>query len=183
MKTRPTLERPKTLGHLRSINRNMIIHFANQSQTCQLSRIKKRHSFQTFHDKKLWKVVHSIPGWTDIENAYRLSRASYVCVHIYIYIYIYMSSSWLAQHFNDLCYLLPVYIGIYRVGDNKRTVNTSTTTAHSFDQLGTENAWETLLYWFIIIIGALVCDNMYRYGRHFGSFYRNPIILEMVSIA
>ena len=33
--TRPTLERRKTLGHLRSINRNMIIHFANQSQTCQ----------------------------------------------------------------------------------------------------------------------------------------------------
>ena len=30
--TRPTLERRKTLGHLRSINRNMIIHFANQSQ-------------------------------------------------------------------------------------------------------------------------------------------------------
>ena len=31
--TRPTLERRKTLGHLRSINRN---NFANQSQTCQL---------------------------------------------------------------------------------------------------------------------------------------------------
>ena len=29
--TRPTLERRKTLGHLRSINRNMITHFANQS--------------------------------------------------------------------------------------------------------------------------------------------------------
>ena len=32
------------------------------------------------------------------------------------------------------------------------------------------------------MIWALVCDNMYRYGRHFGSFYRNPTILEMVSI-
>ena len=39
IKTRPTLERRKTLGHLRSINRNMIIHFANQSQTCQLLKI------------------------------------------------------------------------------------------------------------------------------------------------
>ena len=29
--TRPTLERRETLGHLRSINRNMITHFANQS--------------------------------------------------------------------------------------------------------------------------------------------------------
>ena len=30
--------------------------------------------------------------------------------------------------------------------------------------------WEC---WFIIMIWALVCDSMYRYGRHFGSFYRN----------
>ena len=40
--TRPTLERRKTLGHLRSINRNMIIHFANQSQTCQLLKMLTR---------------------------------------------------------------------------------------------------------------------------------------------
>ena len=40
--TRPTLERRNTLGHLRSINRNMIIHFANQSQTCQLLKILTR---------------------------------------------------------------------------------------------------------------------------------------------
>ena len=33
------------------------------------------------------------------------------------------------------------------------------------------------------MIGAVVCYNMYRYGRHFGSFYRNPTILETVSIA
>ena len=49
-KTRPTLERRKPLGHLRSINRDMIIHFANQSQTCQLLEI---FFFQTFHEKKL----------------------------------------------------------------------------------------------------------------------------------
>ena len=40
--TRPTLERRKTLGHLRSINRNVVIHFANQSQTCQLLKILTR---------------------------------------------------------------------------------------------------------------------------------------------
>ena len=62
--TRPALERRKTLGHLRSINRNMIIHFANQSQTCQLFKIKKKKKIQTFHEKKLWKVVQqSIQGW------------------------------------------------------------------------------------------------------------------------
>ena len=58
------------------------------------------------------------------------------------------------------------------MGDNKRTVNTSTT-PHISNQLGTENVCETLLCWFIIMIWALVCDNMYRYGRHFGSFCRN----------
>ena len=89
--TRPTLDRRKTLDHLRSINRNMIIHFANQSQTCQLLKILKTIFVQTFHEKKLWKVVQSIPGWTDIENPFRVSRASYI--YIYIYIYIYMSRS------------------------------------------------------------------------------------------
>ena len=72
------LERRKTLGHLRSINRNMIIHFANQSQTCEL--LKKKKKFRTFHEKNLWKVVQSIPDWTDRENPYRLSY--------YIYIYV-----------------------------------------------------------------------------------------------
>ena len=43
--TRPTLERRKTLGHLRSINRNMIIHFANQLQTSQLLKILKNNFF------------------------------------------------------------------------------------------------------------------------------------------
>ena len=168
------MERRKTLGHLRSINRNMIIHFTNQSHpweknchgeltvvtgpgpmiTAQsrlgevTAQSRRGHSsitassvwsrpghssitaqvtagcdhfghreltvssrwavtvvnfflmgrpanfwkflktfffFQTFHEKNLWKVVQSIPGWTDRENPYRLSRASYI--------YIYMSSS------------------------------------------------------------------------------------------
>ena len=30
------------------------------------------------------------------------------------------------------------------------------------------------------MIWALVCDNMYRYGRHFGSFYCHPTIVETV---
>ena len=71
-------------------------------------------------------------------------------------------------------------IGIYRVGDNRRTVNTSTT-PHVSDQLWTENEYETLLCWFIVVIWALFSDDMYRYGRHFRSFYRNPTILETIS--
>ena len=80
--TRPTLERRRTLGHLRSINCNMIIHFANQSQSCQLLRILKKHFFFKHFMERNCEVVQSIPGWTDIENPSRLSRAS--C----------MSSSW-----------------------------------------------------------------------------------------
>ena len=39
------------------------------------------------------------------------------------------------------------------------------------------DAHMTLLVW------VLVCNNMCRYERYFGSFYRNPTILEMVSTA
>ena len=43
-------EMPKTLGHFTSINPNMIIHFANQSETCQLLKFLKTFFFQTFHE-------------------------------------------------------------------------------------------------------------------------------------
>ena len=67
------------------------------------------------------------------------------------------------------------------VGDNRGTVKTSTT-PHISDQLGTENACKTLLCWVIVMIRVLVCNNMYRYKHHFGSFYHNLTILEAVSI-
>ena len=67
------------------------------------------------------------------------------------------------------------------VGDNRGTVKTSTT-PHISDQLGTGNACKTLLCWVIVMIRVLVCNNMYRYKHHFGSFYHNPTILEAVSI-
>ena len=72
----------------------MIIHFANQSQTCQLLKILKKNFFQTFHEKKLWKVVQSISGWTDIENPYRLLRVSYTYTDSICRV--------LGIHFNDL---------------------------------------------------------------------------------
>ena len=169
-KTRSTLECRKTLGHLTSINRNMVIHFANQSQTCQLLKNFKNLFFKHFM-KRNCEVVQSIPGWTDTENPYRLSRASYI--------YIYKICRVLAIHFNHLSQCTGM-IGIYRVGDNRRTINTSTT-PHISDQLWTENECKTLLCWFIVVTWALFSDNMYRYGRHFRSFYRNPTILETVS--
>ena len=87
-KTRPTLERRKTLGHLRSINRNMIIHFANQSQTCQLLKIKKKFFFSNFS----WKETVKNGAINPILNWYRKSISIIKSV---IYIYnIYMSGFW-----------------------------------------------------------------------------------------
>ena len=40
-----------------------------------------------------------------------------------------------------------------------------------------------LLCWFIVMIWDLVCNNVYWYERHFGSFYHDPTILKTVSIA
>ena len=104
----------------------------------------------------------------------------YVCyIYIYIYIWIYICVwvcvEYLASHF---CAISPE---IYRVGDNRRTVNTSTTPYIS-DQSGTENACKTQLGRFIVMIWVLACNNMYRYERHLGYFYDNPTILETVSI-
>ena len=43
------------------------------------------------------------------------------------------------------------------------------------DQLGTENVWETLLCWLIVVLW--VHKNMYRRERHFGSFHRYSSLL------
>ena len=92
IQTRPPLERRKTLGHLRSINPNMINHYASQSQTCQLLKILKNFFFS---NEKMWKVVQSITGWTDIQNLYRFS-----VVYIYIHIYVeFFASFWYVSKF------------------------------------------------------------------------------------
>ena len=111
------------------------------------------------------------------QSQVELIEKIHIDYHI-IYIYIYMSSYW-----HNILTISPRCVNRNLPGgDNKITVNTSTT-PHISDQLGTENACETLLYWFIVMIWAPVCENMYRYGRHFGSFYHDPTILETVSIA
>ena len=95
-----------------------------------------------------------------IENPYRLWRGWY------LYVYVYTPSSW--HHI--LMISAAVHIEIYRVGDNRGTVNTLKT-QHISDQLGTKkNVCKILLRWFIIMIWFLVCNNMYRYERHFGFF-------------
>ena len=102
----------------------------------------------------------------DIEN---LSHHIY---NIYMCVCSYISSSCIIFSRSVLWNIV-----IHRVGDNGRTVNTSTR-PHISGQLGTENACLTLLCWFIVMIWVLVCKNMYRcerYLTHFESFYHNPI--------
>ena len=57
---------------------------------------------------------------------------------------------------------LPLYIEIYRVSDNRRTVNMSTT-PHIFYQSGTENAckntYADLSSWYEFCF-AIICINM-----------------------
>ena len=134
--------------HLRSINPNMINHYTNQSQTCQLLKILKTIFFSNKENVKSDAINFRL-------NWYR----------IYIYIYV----EFLASHFKGWS------LEIYRVGNNRRTVNTSTT-PHISGQLGTKKSCKILLCWFIVMIWVLVCHNMYRYERHFGFFYRNPTI-------
>ena len=81
MNTRPALERRKTLGHLRSINRNMIIHFANQSQTCQLFKILKNFFFFKLFMKR------NCEKWCGQSQVVKI-HIDYQERHINIYIYL-----------------------------------------------------------------------------------------------
>ena len=92
-KTRPPLERRKTLGNLRSINPNMINHYASQSQTCQLLKILK-NIFFFFKQRKCEKWCNQV------ELIYKIHIDYRVVVYIYILYYIYVE--FLASHFNDL---------------------------------------------------------------------------------
>ena len=95
-------------------------------------------------------------------------RKSMSIIERVIYIYIERESYW------HIFAIPPVFIEIYRVGDNRRTANSSTS-LHISDQLGTENVWETLLCWLIVVLW--VRKNMYRRERHFGSFHRYSSLL------
>ena len=77
-----TSERRKTFGHLRSINRNMIIHFANQSQTCQLLKILKNISFSNIS----WKESE-VKWWN--QSQVELIKKIHIDYQEVIYIYIY----------------------------------------------------------------------------------------------
>ena len=83
--TRPPLERRKTLGHLRSINPNMINHYASQSQTCQLLKILKNFFFSNKENVKSGAIRL---------NWYTKSISIIDRSYIYIYDIIYMWSCW-----------------------------------------------------------------------------------------
>ena len=87
---------------------------------------------------------------------------------------IYISSSW-----HHIFAIPPVFIEIYRVGDNRRPVNSSTS-LHICDQLGTGNVWETLLCWFIVVLWVLVCK---KYVSIWTSFWIFPPVLVTAHVS
>ena len=101
-------------------------------------------------------------------------RKSMSIIEIYIYIYRVLGIIYSIYSRSLPCSAVQVFIEIYRVGDNRRTVNSSTS-LHISDQLGTENVWETLLCWLIVVLW--VRKNMYRRERHFWSFHRYSSLL------
>ena len=135
--------------------RSIVTHM-KKKETC-ISTVVLLHQYSTLvYDGNLniFSVCHSrqvnVATWIlvlpiDIANPYRLSRVWY----IYIYIYTYRERHICFWH--HILAISPavcrngsqMFIEIYRVGDNRRTVNTSTT-PHIWDQLGTENACKIL---------------------------------------
>ena len=157
-KTRPPLERRKTLGHLRSINPNMINHYASQSQTCQLLKILKNIFF--FKQRKCEKWRNQVELIYKIHIDYREVVYIYILYHIYV--------EFLASHFNDLSKFTGW--GIIEELSIRRRPRTFLVS------WGQRKSCKILLWWFIIMIWVLVCHNMYRFERQFGFFYRKPTI-------
>ena len=94
--TRPPLERRKTLGHLSSINPNMINHYASQSQTCQLLKnLKNIFFFSNKENVKSGAINFRLNWYT---KSISIMERSYIYIYIYIHIYV----EFLASHFNDL---------------------------------------------------------------------------------
>ena len=95
LKTRPPLERRKTLGHLRSINPNMINHYVSQSPTCQVLKILKNIFFWNKENVKSGAINFRLNWYTKsisiIERSY-----IYVCVCVCVCV------EFLASHFDDL---------------------------------------------------------------------------------
>ena len=149
-KTRPTLERRRTLGHLRSINPNMISHYAIQSQTCHLLKILKTFFFSNKENVKSGAIKFRL-HW------YRKS----ISIIERLYIYIYRDVEFLASHFNDLSKFTR-----WAIIEELSTRRRPRTFLVSWGQQNRVKYW----------IWILVCHNMYRYERHFGFFYRNPTI-------
>ena len=133
--------------------RSIVIHM-KKKETC-ISTVVLLHQYSRLvydGNVNIFSVCHSrqvnVATWIlvlpiDIANPYRLSRVWY------IYIYTYRERHICFWH--HILAIFPavcrngsqMFIEIYRVGDNRRTVNTSTT-PYIWDQLGTENACKTL---------------------------------------
>ena len=117
------MERRKTLGHLRSINRNMIIHFANQSQTCQVLKILTSSLCCIFPSHFFFKIpVRCIfPGHF---HSFFVTFSFSIPVHWIFPSHLHFHSvalfifpefwKWSGTHFLFCIVLLPHFLALYR---------------------------------------------------------------------
>ena len=130
--------------------RSIVTHM-KKKETC-ISTMVLLHQYSTLvydGNINIFSVCHSrqvnVATWIlvlpiDIANPYRLWSVTYICIYIYIEREMFLASHILAISPAVCRNGSQMFIEIYRVGDNRRTVNTSTT-PHIWDQLGTENAY------------------------------------------
>ena len=131
--------------------RSIVTHM-KKKEAC-ISTVVLLHQYSTLvydGNVNIFSVCHSkqvnVAAWflvlpIDIANPHRLSRVIYICIyrerHICFWDHILAISPIVCRNGSQ------IFIELYRVGDNRRTVKTSTT-PHICDQLGTEDACKTL---------------------------------------
>ena len=151
----------------------MINLFANQSQTRQLLKILENIFFQTL---KINRNSGVISGWTDIENSHRLSRGSRIYTHTHMYIYLYTCRV-LGITFNDLFRCISKFTG-WAIIELSICQGLRTFLISRGRKMRVKHCYAD----FVVMIWVLVCNNMYRYERHCGSFYYDQTISETVSV-
>ena len=101
--------------------------------------------------------------------AYRYSKSMSIIERVlYIYMYIYIYIEFLAAYIRDpsrCCLSKFIAWAIIEELSIRRRVQ-------AFLISWGQKTCEKQLFWFIVVLWVLVCKNMYRYERHFGSFHR-----------
>ena len=106
-------------------------------------------------------------------------RKSISIIERVISIHIKIHVQFLTSHFNDLSRCISKFTGWAIIEELSIRRRLRTFLINQGQKARVKHCYVGLSSWY----GVLVCNNMYRYERHFGSFCRNPTILKMVLIA